>query len=155
MKPSRRDHIPGEKLKNIFSKTVLNGSCMEWTGNYFYRKKDKAKTYPYLYFKGKVWRGNRLVLFLTTGIIGDLALHKCDNSKCVNPDHLYWGTPQQNVRDAYERGRAHNQKITHCKWGHEYTKQNTLVSSNGRGLYRRCKHCMRIRREGKKIENAS
>lgn len=32
-----------------------------------------------------------------------LALHTCDNPQCINPDHLYEGTPQDNMRDRYER----------------------------------------------------
>lgn len=34
------------------------------------------------------------------------ALHKCDNPSCCNPEHLYWGTEAQNVRDREERGRG-------------------------------------------------
>ena len=37
---------------------------------------------------------------------GMLILHKCDNRKCVNPDHLYVGTYQNNTDDMLERGRA-------------------------------------------------
>jgi hypothetical protein len=33
------------------------------------------------------------------------ALHTCDVKRCVNPVHLYWGTPKQNTADAIERGR--------------------------------------------------
>lgn len=31
------------------------------------------------------------------------ALHRCDNKWCVNPDHLYAGTPQENQRDILTR----------------------------------------------------
>lgn len=31
--------------------------------------------------------------------------HKCDNTFCVNPDHLEAGTQQQNVQDSIARGR--------------------------------------------------
>ena len=33
------------------------------------------------------------------------ALHKCDNPICINPDHLYPGTPKQNVKDCFDRNR--------------------------------------------------
>ncbi len=32
-------------------------------------------------------------------------LHRCDNAACVNPEHLYLGTPSQNMLDAVARGR--------------------------------------------------
>src|SRR5215831_1732579 len=31
--------------------------------------------------------------------------HKCDNRKCINPDHLFQGTQQDNIRDAWAKGR--------------------------------------------------
>lgn len=34
-------------------------------------------------------------------------LHKCDIRPCINPDHLYPGTPRQNSDDAISRGRTH------------------------------------------------
>jgi len=34
------------------------------------------------------------------------ALHKCSNSRCINPAHLEWGTQQKNARRAHERRRA-------------------------------------------------
>ena len=34
---------------------------------------------------------------------GKMVLHKCDNRKCVNLDHLYIGTGKDNTRDKIER----------------------------------------------------
>ena len=35
-----------------------------------------------------------------------MALHHCDNPKCCNPHHLYWGTASDNMQDRARRGRA-------------------------------------------------
>lgn len=37
---------------------------------------------------------------------GMWVLHRCDNRKCVNPEHLYLGDAKQNAQDMHNRGRA-------------------------------------------------
>lgn len=36
---------------------------------------------------------------------GAYACHRCDTPKCINVEHLFWGTPKDNVRDMVLKGR--------------------------------------------------
>lgn len=74
-------------------------------------------------------------------------LHHCDNPPCVNPDHLYEGTPKDNAADKSRRGRSWR---THCQRGHLYTPETELWSgpsptdiARGKGKPRRyCRICL-------------
>src|SRR6478735_525402 len=37
--------------------------------------------------------------------------HKCDIPQCVNPDHLFLGTPRENALDMHQKGRAADNKL--------------------------------------------
>lgn len=54
------------------------------------------------------------------------ALHHCDTPPCIEPAHLYEGSPQDNADDRVERGRARGGRYdqTRCKWGHALTPEN-------------------------------
>ena len=37
--------------------------------------------------------------------VGMIACQKCDNPACVNPDHIFMGTPKDNMQDMIKKGR--------------------------------------------------
>lgn len=39
---------------------------------------------------------------------GRVAMHVCDNPRCIEPTHLRWGTQRDNMRDKVAKGRHHN-----------------------------------------------
>jgi hypothetical protein len=65
---------------------------------------------------GKPQRAHREVLKATKGVPEpgkNIACHTCDNPICCNPDHLYWGSQSDNMRDARNRKRVGGkQKLT-------------------------------------------
>ena len=78
-------------------------------------KQDKAHRVSYRAFVGEIPAGKSV-------------LHTCDNRNCVNYDHLYLGTPKDNMRDAKERGRLSK---TRTRLTEEQKKQLFILKANG------------------------
>ena len=77
--------------------------CWPWEGTV--NKKDGR---PYFTIDNKRRPAYAIVLELATGQKqekGKIALHSCDNPICCNPDHLRWGSHQENMDDMKERER--------------------------------------------------
>jgi hypothetical protein len=97
---------------------------------------------------GKMALCHRLSWVVHRGPIdGDLCiLHKCDNPKCVNPDHLFIGTMKDNMQDKANKKR-------NLKNIGEYSCQHKLTDCEAteiRKLYKRATRNFNIQSLAKK-----
>lgn len=122
---------------------IIETRCWEWIA------RSNARGYGKLNIDGKHFRANRISLFIATGRMPkECVLHRCDNPKCVNPEHIYEGNRKQNANDCISRGRHINSNKTHCSRGHEYSNSNTRIYKGKRF----CRACARIYKSREYVE---
>lgn len=94
--------------KELFKYIKKTPTCWWWIGGC---RGDNG--YPVCRWKDRTIGVSRIIYRLYKGQIklGNYICHKCDNPKCVNPEHLFSGTPRDNVIDMVNKGRA-NSKAT-------------------------------------------
>ena len=82
-------------------KTAGENACWPWTGSL------NNGGYGQVNIGGSNYKSHRVALHLTEPMPSNTlyACHTCDNSRCCNPKHLYWGTAKSNIGDRDTRGR--------------------------------------------------
>jgi hypothetical protein len=137
--------------ERFFQKVVKTETCWFWSGAYnsrgygsfsYNQKRISAHKYSYQSFVGEIPDGMYVC-------------HSCDNKKCVNPQHLWLGTPKDNTQDMIAKGRGafqqellHKQfqKRSHCKRGHDFAVVGYRYGTKSDGRkYRTCKECQKIK----------
>ena len=91
-------------MDKLLNRAILNSDgCLEWQG---------AKTnrgYGRVKINKKSYLVHRLIFCIKNNLeySGEFVIcHKCDNPKCINPEHLFKGTQSENMKDSYQKGRT-------------------------------------------------
>lgn len=97
----------GHRLQSVdagFWKRIVKGEspdqCWSWVGS-------TAHGYGDFTANRKHHLAHRHSWLIHYGVIpvGLFVLHRCDNPRCCNPNHLFLGTQKDNIYDAYSKGR--------------------------------------------------
>ena len=88
-------------VDDVLRNTKRNGSCMEWQGGV--NKEGYAACAAYGLFSSQLL--HREVFALVKKERPPVVMHACDNPLCINPEHLFAGTPESNLLDKLVKGR--------------------------------------------------
>lgn len=99
--PTKEINLTSTDIERFWKRVNKGDGCWEWTGS-------THKGYASLQIKQKKFGAHRVSYTIANGPIpeGFSICHKCDNPKCVRPDHLFAGTSQDNTTDRIAKGRG-------------------------------------------------
>jgi hypothetical protein len=118
-----------KQLKRFWERIHKTDYCWNWTGN-LRGGDNKLKGYGHVSLNDRDYAAHRISYMIYYGKIKKdmFILHKCNNSRCCNPDHLYAGTRLDNASDR----RKDLNYIFKKGWNSPFTKltKNDVESVN-------------------------
>lgn len=98
--------LPEKYVVRFYSKINKTDTCWLWTNHL-----DKDGYGSMRVYKTRL-QAHRLsyIIHKNNKIKNKLICHSCDNPTCVNPQHLFIGTHQDNVDDMFKKGRENKAK---------------------------------------------
>jgi len=130
------------KVQEVLAKLEQNSIRMPFSGCQVWLGSVADHGYGRIRIDGVLHKVHRLSYEIHKGEIpsGLLVCHTCDVRCCLNPEHLFLGTNQDNRIDASNKGRLH---VEFCKNGHPATPENRyMYTGTTKGSY--CKVCRRV-----------
>lgn len=105
--------------------------CTLWTG------RTNGHGYGIFWVNGKFLRAHRLAWECAFGAIpeGMWVLHRCDVRSCVNPNHLFLGSPQDNQSDMAKKTRGRKSKLG-FPFGAVFHRDHSVCQWQARVRYR-------------------
>lgn len=97
----------GNDIERFHKKYIVDeNKCWNWQGGT--RGSDKNRQYGRHWANGESINAHRFSYIIYFGEIphGIYVCHKCDNPLCVNPDHLFLGTHEDNMKDMVQKNRS-------------------------------------------------
>lgn len=125
--------------KRFWDNVEKTATCWLW--------KNTSKWHPYgrILVDGKRWRPHRFLKFIVDPPAdpGLFACHHCDVPACVRPEHIFWGTSDENIKDAAKKGRTWRPSLVlkKCRKGHDLSDDNVRLSTNHGYPSRKCLIC--------------